>query len=190
MRLMANMDLNINIRGFFQRISEFIFGKKAEAPEQYNFLVVCTGNTCRSPMAMSILRFLKREGGDGDFVGNVESAGLAVTEHAAAKNAIEIAKDYGCDLTLHNPQQLNQAQVDWADFILTMDAGAAQKIRDRYDAKGKVLTMATFGVSSGAVMDPYGGSIEVYHKTAMQMEKLLRKGLDEMGEDKASRSQR
>ena len=173
------MNLNINIRGFFQQIINKLFGKKAEAPERYNFLVVCTGNTCRSPMAMSILRFLKREGGDGAFIAGIESAGLAVTEHEAAKNAIEIAKDYGCDLTLHNPQPLNQDMVDWADYILTMDTGSSKKVRDRFPtAVTKVMTMTAFGVSTGSVLDPYGGAIEVYHKTAVQMERLLRKGLE------------
>ena len=177
-------------KGQLQRIFGKIFGEKAAAPERHNFLVVCTGNTCRSPMAMSILRFLKREGGDGAFIAGIESAGLAVTEHAAAKNAVEIAKDYGCDLTLHYPQQLNQNMVDWADYILTMDAGSSKKVRERFpfDTITKVMTMAVFGVETGSVLDPYGGDIELYHKTAMQMERLLRKGLDEMGEDKASRT--
>lgn len=170
--------MDLNIKGFFQRILGFIFGKKVQPSPKYNFLVVCTGNTCRSPMAMSILRFLKHEGGVGAVIGNVESAGLSVTEHAAAKNAIEIAKDFGCDLTLHHPQQLNQAQVDWADFILTMDTGAAQRIRDKFDVKGRVMTMATFGAAKGSVLDPYGRDLDTYHKTAIQMEGYLRKGLE------------
>ena len=171
--------MKINLRGFFQRIFDSIFGYKVE-PKKYNFLIVCTGNTCRSPMAVAIMNFMRKVPDFGKIIGNVEGAGWAVTEHSASKMAIMVAHEYECDLSKHNPQQLTQEVIDRADIILAMDSERAQGIRNRYEAKGKVMSMSTFGLSKGLVMDPYGGSLEVYHKTAKQMELLLMRGLENL----------
>jgi len=170
--------MNFNIKGFFQKIFDSIFGKKAES-KKYNFLIVCTGNTCRSPMAASIMRLMVDQW--PKIIGNVDSAGLGVTEHSAAKNSVLVmSREYNVDISRHNPQQLTQEIVDKADLILAMDSGAAMTIRNRYNTKGNVMALSTFGLLRGSVPDPYGGSYELYLATARQMEHLIMRGLENL----------
>ena len=49
----------IRLPKFIQRIIDFLVGKKQRPLKKYNFLIVCTGNTCRSPMAQRIVECLK-----------------------------------------------------------------------------------------------------------------------------------
>jgi len=176
--------MQINLRGFFQRIFDSVFGRKVE-PKKYNFLFVCTGNTCRSPMAAIFMQWIKTSADMHPLVrqliGSVDSAGLAVTDHKAAANAVLVASnEYETDLRRHIPQQLTQEVVDKADIILAMDSGAANTIRSRYNVKGTVMALSTFGLLRGPVSDPYGGSYELYVRTARQMEHLIIRGLQDL----------
>lgn len=170
----------MNIRNLFNSLVDFLLGKSGESTKGYNFLIVCTGNTCRSPMAKAILCNIRDTGMDYGLVKGVESAGLSIHDRQAACNAIEIGRDFGYDLTRHVPQSLTQELIDWADIVLTMDTDAAQRIRQNFDTVGKVKTLATFGNDSGPVADPYGGTIDMYHKTAQQMYRFIQKGLEIM----------
>src|SRR5690606_10441944 len=90
-------------------------------PTTYNVLFVCTGNTCRSPMAEAIARrrFAEREWTHVD----VASAGVAAGPGSpASSHAIILAADRGLDLTAHRSQPLSPELVEWADLILAMSA--------------------------------------------------------------------
>lgn len=80
-----------------------------------NILFICTGNTCRSPMAEALLRAKA----NGRFA--VRSAGvLAAAGYPAAGEASRVLQNQGISLQQHHSKPLDQALVDWADVILTM----------------------------------------------------------------------
>jgi len=183
MRGRANMG---QIKSLFQRIFDFLFGRKPEV-QKYNFLIVCTGNTCRSPMAQRILEQIRQVNiVEGKYIGNIESAGTSVTERKASDQAIEVMRMfYGTNISGHVPQQLSQEVVDRADIILTMDVSKATIIRNKFEiGNRRVLMMSTFGNSSGPVDDPYGGSCERYLDTAIQMEAYLARGMRKLVAEK------
>src|SRR5690349_11718390 len=88
-------------------------------PTTFNVLFVCTGNTCRSPMAEALAREeLERRGWHHV---RLASAGTAADfGQPASGNAVSVLARKGIDLDRHSSQPLTRALVEWADLILAM----------------------------------------------------------------------
>jgi protein-tyrosine-phosphatase len=92
---------------------------KREDQGRFKVLFVCTGNTCRSPMAEGILRKLLEDKGVEGL--QVSSAGTYALRNAPASLfAMEIASDRSVDLSRHRSRQLTQEMTGKADLILAM----------------------------------------------------------------------
>lgn len=129
-----------------------------------NILFVCTGNTCRSPMAEAIFRETARKRGlSSQF--DVRSCGLAAENGApAAAYAAEAVRQYGADLSRHQAQGATEKLLDWADWICCMSPGQQRAILHATPKlSGKVL------VFDPPVPDPFGGSLALYQQTAADL---------------------
>lgn len=130
-----------------------------------NILFVCTGNTCRSPMAAAILDKIAVENDLNVFI---ESAGIMAQEdQPASANAIEAMREMNIDITGHRTQQISEDLIVQADVVITMTEG--QKMILSQIAPGKTYTLLEYAGSSGDIIDPYGGDIEEYRETAQQI---------------------
>lgn len=141
-------------------------------------LFVCTGNTCRSPMAKAILSKKLTEHELNTKI-KVDSAGLyAVDGMSAAREAVETVSDYGGDLSDHHAKMFNEAMLDEFDLILTMTESHKKQIIDRYppEKTGNLYTLSEYVDCSADrqdIRDPLGGDIRVYKDTYEQLEELI-----------------
>jgi len=139
-------------------------------------VLVCTGNTCRSPLAKVLLENLSTE--EEEFI--IDSAGIsAFPGQRAAEMARRAARERGLDLSAHRSQQLSKRMVREADLILTMTGSQAHRLRLSYRDESKIIfSLGEFTGSSENVEDPIGGDLEVYRQTREQLKKILQAALE------------
>ncbi len=150
-----------------------------------NILFVCTGNTCRSPMAEGIFKDMLKKNNITNI--NVSSAGISVFpgEHANEK-AIAALKEKGINIEEHRAKQLAD-EINKADLILTMTLGHKKVIGDYFKNKTgqpslRLFTLKEFAakisgekLTDSDINDPYGLSYKMYVKSRDEIEKELNK---------------
>ena len=150
---------------------------------RFNILMVCTGNTCRSPMAEGIAKHLI-EAHLGLQAGGLKGAGVDVKSAGAftsggspaTEEAVDAAASLGVDIRSHRSSQLTRELVETADVIYCMTAGHLQAVLALAPhAAGKAQTLDP-GVD---INDPIGSGPQVYNETASAIRQALDKRLKE-----------
>ncbi|WP_155593627.1 low molecular weight protein arginine phosphatase [Lysinibacillus cavernae] len=133
-------------------------------------LFVCTGNTCRSPMAEVILKHKQ--------IDNVEvrSAGIYAMPNAQmSANAQQVLNEAQMSHQ-HFATQLSMTEMEWADLILTMTTAHKDTVLSSYpEAENKVFTLKEY-TNEGSlenVGDPYGGNKVIYEATFAELKGLV-----------------
>ena len=154
---------------------------ESDSPESFRLLFVCSGNTCRSPLAEAVAKHQVKELG---WSVDVRSAGVsALAGTPASSGSLDVAARHGLDLSAHRSRDLDAALIDWADLILVMSPGHLVRLAQLGGA-GKAALLDAFaegdeGVEDvgGGVPDPFGGDDEAYEETYRTLEQLVGKAL-------------
>jgi len=130
-----------------------------------HILFVCTGNTCRSPMAEAMLRKISAERKLGL---EVRSAGVAAMDGATiSRHAKAVLEDHDIYEEFRS-SLLNLELMNWAELILTLTQGHKQHVLQRFpQSAGKVFTLKEYVEDDERVlrdlqeMDELGASLEL-----------------------------
>ncbi|MDR3767473.1 MAG: low molecular weight protein arginine phosphatase [Butyricicoccus sp.] len=124
---------------------------------------LCTGNTCRSPMAEGIFRALDGEQKTGL---QAASAGIFTVDGLpASENACTAAAELGADLSGHRSRVLTSQIVTDAKYLVCMTGAHYDRVLAEFpDAESKLFTLFPQDIS-----DPFGGDLDTYRRCAAQI---------------------
>lgn len=137
-------------------------------------LLVCSGNTCRSPMAQAMLQQMLRNTHNKEIT--VKSAGLYTSDGLPASEAARLVmEEMGLDLSGHTSQKVNEALMAETELVLTMTEEQRQNLAAAFPQKRQqIFTLGEFsGQPGGDIDDPYGMDLEKYRKVSQELEEIL-----------------
>lgn len=121
-------------------------------------LFICTGNTCRSPMAEGIFKKLTRD------IPEIEiySAGLIANNgESVSEKAVIACKEYNADISTYKAKQLTLEILNSIDYFICMTESHTQALINAGIPESIIYTLN--------VSDPYGGSLELYKECCKQI---------------------
>lgn len=146
-------------------------------------LLVCTGNTCRSPMAAALAAKILAERvacsvSELPARGiEVRSAGTAGGGGGASQHALEVMGRRGIDLSNHASTWLDAEMIRQADYIFAMTRSHVDRIIQMVPSAGDRVALL---LGDKNIEDPVGGSVGDYEQCAGRVEEGLQARLQEV----------
>lgn len=140
-----------------------------------HIIFICTGNTCRSPMAEGLFR---AHGGEQETGLAAASAGLFTQDGLpASDNAVTAAKELGADISAHRSRVLTHDMAQSARYLVCMTGAHYDRVCELFpDCADKVFTLTQRDVS-----DPFGGDLDTYRRATAEIDEGVRSIIGRLG---------
>ncbi|NMA17742.1 MAG: threonylcarbamoyl-AMP synthase [Clostridiaceae bacterium] len=164
--------------GYMDRLRRAASGSNNEEPVDppRQILFICTGNTCRSPMAEVLFNHRNVKGWKAVSAGLAAYPGMSISPRSA-----EALREWGIDVDAHRSQSVDDDLMEATDLIVTMtDAHRDILVRLYPERKDDIFSYSAFTEDQRDVDDPYGFSIDSYRATRDRIQKGLERLLAEL----------
>lgn len=145
----------------------------------YRVLFVCSGNTCRSPLAKALFDKVVNE--DSELKGKVGAGSCGISTHfqeTVQPNAVTAGRKLGVDIADHRSNQFSPEYLKEFDVVIGMSKGHRDTITAHFpEFKDRVKTLYEFNTGdkdAKDVKDPYGCDQDTYDKIAGELNEQVR----------------
>lgn len=151
---------------------------------ELNIVFVCTGNTCRSPMAQALFSKALADnlGSEVDQLVDlgyiVSSAGvMAAIDQPASQEAVNVCRELKLDISQHRSKGLSEKLILESDVIFVMSQSHKDRIVSFYP---EVASKCNLLLNNADIPDPYGGDEDLYRKCALKINEAVHIRLGEI----------
>jgi protein-tyrosine-phosphatase len=144
-------------------------------------LFVCTGNVCRSPMAVGLFNAHAHRVGEEQFYVARSAGTWALVGQPASAHAVTQMATRGVDISQHRGRMINRSILADAAVVIVMNQNHREALASEFpECRDKLHLMSELNDCQFDISDPYGGSLDDYAECLQTLDNLIETGYEKI----------